>query len=235
VILRLATVPELSALPGLVHGFERRRDPGAREGRDATRSRVRKALGKTGRLLLMRQVHGTVVRHAPWEGTPEGDAAVADGPGLVLGVATADCLPILLVDAARRAVAAAHAGWRGTAGGVVARAVETLLAGGSRPDDIVVAIGPGIGPCCYEVGEELREAFVEGDAFFRPGPRGRPHLDVRAASVRQLREAGVRPDRIHHVDECTSCRPSLYYSYRRDGPGTGRMISFIGWSLPSSS
>jgi YfiH family protein len=234
VTLRLATVAELSALPGLVHGFERRRDAEALETRDETLARVQEALVRAGRLLLMRQVHGTLVRRAPWKGTPEGDASVADEPGLVLGVATADCLPILLFDPARGAVAAAHAGWRGTAAGVVAGAVEALVAEGSRPDDIVVAIGPGIGPCCYEVGEELREAFVGGEDFFRPGPRGRPHLDVRAANVRQLCEAGVPPDRIHHVDECTSCRPDLYYSYRRDGPGTGRMISFIGWSLPSS-
>jgi YfiH family protein len=228
--LRLATVPQLSALPGLVHGFERRWGPTAREARDETVSRVRVALADTGRLLLMRQVHGTVVLHAPWDGAPEADAAVAEEPGLALGVATADCLPVLLVDPARGAVAAAHAGWRGTAAGVVARTVEALLAGGSRPADLVAGIGPGIGPCCYEVGEELRDAFgPDGEAFFRPGPRGRPHLDVRAANVRQLQDAGVRADRIHHVEDCTACRPDLYYSYRRDGKDTGRMISFVGY------
>ena len=228
--LRLATVPQLSALPGLVHGFERRRGPTARETRDETLSRVRAALADTGRLLLMRQVHSAVVLHAPWEGTPEADAAVAEEPGLVLGVGTADCLPVLLVDPARGAVAAAHAGWRGTAAGVVARTVEAMLAGGSRPADLVAAIGPCIGPCCYEVGEELRDAFGPGgEGFFRPGPRGRPHLDVRAANARQLRDAGLPADRIHHVDECTSCRPDLYYSYRRDGKDTGRMISFVGY------
>ncbi len=227
--LRLATVPQLSAVPGLVHGFERRSEPTAREGRDETMSQVRAALAATGRLLLMRQVHGAVVLRAPWEGTPEADAALADEPGLFLGIATADCLPVLLVDPARGAVAAAHAGWRGTAAGVAARTVETLLASGSRPHDLAVAIGPGIGSCCYEVGEEVRDAFVGGEAYFRPGPRGRPHLDVRAANVSQLRDAGVSADRIHHVDECTSCRPDLYYSYRRDGKGTGRMMSFIGY------
>jgi YfiH family protein len=234
VVLRLVTVPELSALPGLVHGFERRHGPEVREPRDETLSRVRKALGETGRLLLMRQVHGAIVLRAPWEGTPEADAAVAGEPGLVLGIATADCHPVLLVDPVRRAVAAAHAGWRGTAAGVAARTVEALVAAGSRPDDLAAAIGPGIGSCCYEVGEDLRDAFVGGDAFFRPGPRGRPHLDVRAANVTQLRDAGVRADRIHHVDECTSCRPALYYSYRRDGQGTGRMINFIGFRAFSS-
>ena len=230
--LRLATVPALSSLSGLVHGFEQRRGTSEAETREQTSARVRTALGGAGRLLLMRQVHGTAVLQAPWEGTPEADAGVAVEPGLLVGIATADCLPVLLVDPARRAVAAAHAGWRGTARHIVTRVVEALVAGGSRLGDLRAAIGPGIGPCCYEVGVELRGAFGPGgDAFFHPGPRGRPHLDVRAANVRQLEDAGVRPERIHHVEDCTSCRNDLYYSYRRDGKGTGRMISFVGFGV----
>ena len=143
---------------------------------------------------------------------------------------TADCLPVLFCSRSGDRVAAAHAGWRGTAAGVVARTVEALVAGGARPGDLMAALGPGIGPCCYEVGAELRDAFgPAGEAFFQPGPRGRPHLDVRAANVRQLQDAGVRADRIHHVQDCTACRPDLYYSYRRDGKDTGRMISFVGY------
>ena len=227
--LRLATVPALSSVPGLVHGFGQRGGPEP-ETREETSVCVRAALKGAGRLLLMRQVHGATVVTAPWEGTPEADAAVATDPGLLVGILTADCLPVLLVDPRRRAVAAVHAGWRGAASRVVARAVEALIAGGSRPADLVAALGPGIGPCCYEVGEELRAAFGPGaDAFFRPGPGGRSHLDVRAANVRQLEDAGVRPGGFHHVEDCTSCREDLYYSYRRDGPGTGRMISFVGF------
>ena len=175
-------------------------------------------------------MHGVTVTVAPWEGTPEGDAAVARGPRLLLGIETADCLPILIVDPRRLTVAAVHAGWRGTARGVAARTVEALVAGGSDPEDLRAALGPCIGPCCYEVGEELREAFgPAGAAFLRPGPRGRPHLDLRAASLEQLVAAGLRPARIHHVGDCTACRADLYYSYRRDGPGVGRMINFVGW------
>ncbi|MCG6922290.1 MAG: peptidoglycan editing factor PgeF [Acidobacteria bacterium] len=225
-----ATVPALSALPGLVHGFEQRGRSEPGESREEGRARVRAALDRSGRLFLMRQVHGATVLDAPWEGTPEADAAVSGERGVLVGVATADCLPVLLVDPVRRVAAAVHAGWRGTVAFVVTRAVEALLARGSRPDDLVAALGPGIGPCCYEVGEELRDAFgPEGEDFFRAGPRGRPHLDVRAANTRQLRRAGVAAERIHHVDECTACHPDLYYSYRRDGPGTGRMISFVGY------
>lgn len=227
--LRAATVPALSAVPGLVHGFGQRLGPGP-ETREDTSARVRAALESSGRLLLLRQVHGTTVVAAPWEGTPEADAALATTPGLLVGIATADCLPVLLVDPTRRAVAAAHAGWRGTAGGIAARAVEALRAAGSRADDLLAALGPGIGPCCYEVGEDVRTAFGPGgERLFRPGPRGRPHLDVRAANARQLEDAGVPPTRIHLVEDCTSCRSELYYSYRRDGAGTGRMISFVGF------
>jgi YfiH family protein len=225
-----ATVPALSALPGLVHGFEQRGRSEPGESREEGRARVRAALDRSGRLFLMRQVHGATVLDAPWEGTPEADAAVSGERGVLVGVSTADCLPVLLVDPVHRIAAAVHAGWRGTVAFVVTRAVEALLARGSRPDDLVAALGPCIGPCCYEVGEELREAFgPEGEDFFRAGPRGRPHLDVRAANTRQLRRAGVAAERIHHVDDCTACRPEHYYSYRRDGPGTGRMISFVGY------
>jgi YfiH family protein len=259
--LRRATVPALDALPGLVHGFEQR--DGSLEAPEASRRRVAAVLAAHGRLLLLRQVHGATVLEAPWEGRPEGDAAVAARAGLLLGIVTADCLPVLLVDPVGRRVAAAHAGWRGTVAGVTAAAVRTLIVAGSRPSDLLAALGPSIGPCCYEVGDELPEAFgPEGAHFFRPGPRGRPHLDVRAANVHQLEAAGLSPHRIHHVDDCTMCHPELYYSYRRDvtggqvlhlasgsartpgrttqdltparrdGPGTGRMISFIGYKTP---
>lgn len=228
--LRAATVPALRAVPGLVHGFEQRTRITGTETRDESRLRVATELRDRGRLFLMKQVHGATLVDAPWEGTPEADGSTAAGPGLLLGLETADCLPVLLVDPVRRAVAAAHAGWRGTAAGVAAKAAQALVAAGSSPADLVAALGPSIGSCCYEVGDELRDAFgPAGATFFRPGPRGRPHLDVRAANVRQLEAAGLLENRIHHVPDCTSCRPDLYHSYRRDGAGGGRMISFIGF------
>src|SRR5262245_3926319 len=110
--LRLATLPAFERIPGLTHGFEQRLGPAGGEDRDRGRARVTASLAPRGRLLLLHQVHGTAVQRAPWEGRPEGDAAVTDEPGLLLGIETADCLPVLLVDPTRRAVAAAHAGWR---------------------------------------------------------------------------------------------------------------------------
>jgi YfiH family protein len=229
--LRTVTHPALEGVPGLVHGFEQRLGPAGWEERDESRRRVAQALAGSGRLQLLKQVHGCHVQAAPWEGRPEADASVADEAGLILGIETADCQPILLVDPVRRRVAAAHAGWRGTAAGVARETVAAMAARGSRPADIVAVLGPSIGACCYEVGEELRAEFgPEGGDFFRPGPRGKPHLDVRAANLRQLQQAGLVPAHIHDVTDCTMCRADLYHSYRREGRGAGRMISFVGFA-----
>jgi YfiH family protein len=228
-LLRAARVALLDEVPGLVHGFEQRVGaPG--EPREAARARVERALGGRGRLLLLKQVHGCALARAPWDGRPEADAALATRPGEVLGIETADCLPVLLADPRRRAVAAAHAGWRGTAQGVARAAVRALVETGSDPAELVAALGPGIGPCCYEVGEDVRAAFGErGAAFFRPGPRARAHLDVRAANRAQLLEEGLSAERIASAGDCTLCRPDLYHSYRRDGKTAGRMINFVGF------
>lgn len=229
--LRVATIAPLAAIPGLVHGFEERLGPSGRETREEGRRRVSTALLGSGRLFLLHQVHGTALHVAPWEGHPDGDGGIASAPGLLVGAETADCLPVLLVDPVRRDAAAVHAGWRGTAAGIARRGVEALVSRGSRVADIVAGLGPGIGVCCYEVGEELREAFgPEGDAFFRPGPRGRPHLDVRGANAAQLERAGVPPSQIHHVAHCTFCDADRYHSFRRDGKGAGRMINYVGWA-----
>lgn len=231
--LRAATVPALEAVPGLVHGFEQRLGPPGWEDKDAARRRMAAALSGSGRLHLLKQVHGSAVERAPWEGRPEADAGVSERPGDLLGIETADCLPVLLVDPLRRVVAAAHAGWRGTVAQVARHAVDSLVAGGSRPSDLLAALGPGIGPCCYEVGEEVREAFGDaGAGCFRPGPRGRPHLDVREANRRQLLASGLAADHIHSVDDCTYCLPDLYHSYRREGRGAGRMINVVGFAKP---
>ncbi len=228
--MNAAQVSALASIPGLAHGFERRRGPAGHEDRDSTRRRVAAALEAEGRFFLMKQVHGAEVRQAPWEGRPQGDAALASAPGLLLGIETADCLPLLLVDPERRVVAAAHAGWRGTAQGVARAAIGALVAMGSRPADLLAALGPANDVCCYEVDDELREHFgAEAAHLFKPGPRAKPHLDVRLANVRQLLDAGLVPDRIHHVKECTFHQPDLYHSYRREGPDGGRMISWIGF------
>ncbi|HEV2444829.1 MAG TPA: polyphenol oxidase family protein, partial [Candidatus Sulfopaludibacter sp.] len=130
-----------------------------------------------------------------------------------------DCIPILLVDESRRAVAAVHAGWRGTAARIAARAVDAMrLRFGSRPEDLHAAIGPGIGPCCYEVGAEVAAQF---------GIEGRAHLDLPAINRAQLEEIGIRDSRIYVSSLCTMCREE-FYSFRRDKQAAGRMHSFVG-------
>jgi hypothetical protein len=229
--VRAVTVPALEAIDGLVHGFERRLASAGTETREAGRHRLQDALAASGRLLFLRQVHGSAVALAPWDCPPEADAALAERPGLLLGIEAADCLPVLLVDPRRRVVAAAHAGWRGTAAGIARRAVEELHRRGSALADLHAALGPAIGVCCYEVGDDLLVAFGDGvERYLSRGPRRRWHLDLRSANVDQLRAAGLDADRIHLVPDCTRCQPDLYHSYRRDGPGTGRMVNWVGFA-----
>lgn len=229
--LRAATVPALEAVRGLVHGFEQRLGPPGWETRDGARRRVSHALAPSGRLLLLHQVHGDTIRRAPWDGQPDGDAGIADQGDTILGIETADCLPVLIVDPRRRVVAAAHAGWRGTAKGITRKVLAALIADGSQASDVTAALGPGIGPCCYEVGPEIVPEFGPGgEAFFSPRKGDRLCLDVRAANAHQLRQGGVPDSQIHSVADCTFHEADRYHSYRREGVGGGRMISYIGFA-----
>jgi len=190
----------------------------------------RLALPEAARLLLpagrtpvwLRQVHGRTVLAARAGCAGEGDAVVSRDGRHALVVATADCVPVLL--AGDGVIAAAHAGWRGIAAGVVAATVARMAVPGAS---IVAWIGPAIGPCCYEVGEDVAARVVAASApdVARPGPRGRPHLDLPAAVARQLASAGVR--RVRRLDDCTRCRPERWWSYRREGRGAGRNLALI--------
>ena len=156
-------------------------------------------------------------------------------PGVALAVVTADCVPILLADPVTGAVAAVHAGWRGTAADVAGAAVAALtreyaVAGA----DLVAAIGPSIGACCYDVGEELLEAFAvaghdsaaRADWFARDDT-GRLRLDLWAANRDLLLHAGLRPDRVHVAGLCTKTHLDWFESYRADGPQAGRLAAII--------
>ena len=200
-------VPQLDSLDWLVHGFG---------------TRVAEIPTIFHNLATLQQVHSVrCVRAMGRSGLiGQGDALLDDTPGAVVAVSTADCIPILLVDERRRAVAAVHAGWRGTAAGIARRAVGAMRNGfGSEPSDLHAAIGPGIGKCCYEVGPEVAAQF---------GEQGRAHIDLAAENRRQLAEAGVTPDRIYASNLCTMCRPEEFYSFRRDREMVGRLYSFVG-------
>jgi YfiH family protein len=190
------------------------------------RERFFDATGGSPHGVTLRQVHGTgVVRVKGGESGLEGDGLVTDQVGVLLAVQVADCVPVLVADVRRRVVGAFHAGWRGTAAGMAAIGVERMRAEfGSEAEDMVAAIGPSIGVCCYEVGNEVREAFGDGTLF-----RGN-HLDLWEANRRQLFGAGVRA--VSVVGECSACARERgrrkYFSHRAEKGFTGRMMGAIG-------
>lgn len=169
----------------------------------------------------LRQEHGARVLEARAGDCGAGDALIVRSPGLAAVVATADCVPILV---AGRAAAAVHAGWRGIVAGVVARAVEQL----DDSEPLVAWIGPAIGPCCYEVGEEVAravEAACATSVRAASSPAGRPRIDLRQAAAAQLAAAGV--ERIRIVEHCTRCNPQWLSSYRREGARAGRNLALL--------
>ncbi len=149
-----------------------------------------------------------------------------------MAVAVADCLPVLIADPHARVVAAVHAGWRGLTAGVIENAVETMASGfGAEPADLVVGIGPAIGPCCFEVGPEVLDAFNErgyGDEARVAGPQGeRPYCNLSAVASAIVRRLGVPRDSVADAALCTKCNSDWLWSYRQDGDNAGRMICGI--------
>lgn len=157
---------------------------------------------------------------------PEGDAwAGCSEPGVLLGVCTADCLPVLFCHPPSRTLGLAHAGWRGATAAI---AVGTLKAMAVPADQVFVSLGPAIGPCCYEVGEDVAAAAGLDSPHLRPGGPGKFWFDLPGFVRSQLLDAGVLEARIDRVDLCTACHPDRLFSYRREGR-TGRLCGFLGW------
>ena len=186
-------------------------------------------------LVTVRQIHSGVSVVAPGGGqaTPaEADGLMTAEPGILLGIQTADCIPVLVADPVRRAVAAFHAGWRGTVAGIVESGVAQMRSEfGSNPGDLIAAIGPGIGPCCYSVGDEvLREfkaRFGYADNLFQNDESGL-RLNLIEANRRQLLSAGLHPYAISVAGGCTGCQSDWLYSHRMSGGHAGRLMSVIG-------
>ncbi len=200
----MLTARLLDELDWLEHGFGTRHAPLDQEG-----------------MASLKQVHSnwSLVAESPTGCAGEGDALATDRPGWAVSVRTADCYPILLADVRRRAVAAVHAGWRGTAGGVAGQTLARMRAEyGTAAQDVVAAIGPGIGGCCYEVGAEVAQVF---------GKPGAGLIDLADVNRAQLMVAGVAPERIETLGACTFCDAARFYSWRRDRERAGRMISYI--------
>ena len=190
------------------------------------RLRFLNAVGTLGEIATVRQVHGVEIVMAECRGAAgEGDGMVTDRCGVMLGVLVADCVPILVADTRLRVVGAFHAGWRGTAAGISSAGITRMQREfGCRVEDLVAAVGPSIGPCCYRVGEELLGKFSED--LFGEGRR----LNLWEANRRQLAQAGVRSVAV--IGECTQCSrvdgTRKYFSYRGEGRVTGRSMGLIG-------
>jgi polyphenol oxidase len=191
------------------------------------------------RLRLLHQVHGrNVAVAAPDEqkaDRPEADAIITNDPSLALVVRVADCAPILMADRRQGIAAAVHAGWRSTMQRIVTHTVAALeRTYGTKPEDLVVGIGPSLGACCGEMGEEVVDAFRrEGHDerwlsrwFLREGDK-KPHFDLWRANRDQLETAGVRPQAIHVTGLCTRTCPDTFHSYRAAGQHAGRMAAVI--------
>jgi YfiH family protein len=271
--LRVLQLEAFSRIPWLIHGFSTApggiseldgrkvlslsfTDWDTRENVLANRKKFQAALGaEKFPLIALKQIHSAVIW--PFASAPKepckGDASLTETPGLLLGVQTADCVPILLVDPRKRAVAAVHAGWRGTLARITEKTVGELVAKfKSNPSHLLAAIGPSIGPCCYEVGAELvtqfKSQFADADEYFdepRSGEEPNPlqwlnmmppghqpppknvHLDLPKANRSQLLAAGLHEKNIFSSNLCTACNPHLFFSYRKQGPRSGRLLSAI--------
>jgi polyphenol oxidase len=271
--LKLFQVPAFSKLPWLIHAFSTApggvspvdnekvlnlgfTDWDTPENVKENRRRFQSAAGAPDfPLIALKQIHSDVI-HVFDDAPPDpcrGDASITNRPGFLLAIQTADCVPILLVDPKRRAIAAIHAGWRGTLSRIAAKTIGKMqMHFSTNPRDLLAAIGPSIGPCCYEVGTEVATQFLSQfpdapDYFdeFRTGDEPNPiqwlnmmppgHqpppkgvlLDLRKANRSQLLTAGLRPQNIHTIDLCTGCHPDLLFSYRKQGPTSGRLMSVI--------
>lgn len=246
-------VPRWDQFDGLVHGFL-----GRWEGQSRTDDSVRRltyngdedmqtvkqnwcglkqAFGLPRMTIITaKQVHGnTILRvsRAAEKQAGVGDGLMTDAPNLCVGVMAADCVPILFVEPIRKIAAAVHAGWRGTAAGIAPRAVTRIYETYNvDPAALHVAMGPSIGPCCYEVGPEVEAQIAATwhneltNAWKPDGAKGR--LDLRALNEAQLIGAGVPRSSIQKIGPCTACNIDTYFSYRKEGR-TGHQLSFIGW------
>jgi polyphenol oxidase len=275
--LNILRAKNLSKFPWLVHGFSTRIGGSSRPygghslnlgfTKDDSKAAVernraafsRKLAAGSWPLVTLRQVHSDTILfvEAPPKSQLVGDGLITSTPGLLLGIQTADCLPVILVDAKRRAVGVFHAGWRGTLKRIVEKGVgEMRRHFGTRPSDIKAAIGPGIRGCCYEVGKEVRDQFESQFAYaaklFReveesdpvrekypmlfltaraPGHSELPKkifLDLVEANRQQLIAVGVPARSIEASPLCTSCNTDLLFSYRAEKGQTGRMMAVVG-------
>ena len=230
----------LRSFPELAHGISDRACGSVYPEEEGGRLRLAEALGVSPAALVpTRQVHGDEIMRVPspaygrWRSQRGADGLITVLPGVFLMGYFADCVPILAYDPVHRAVGLAHAGWRGTLLRIVERLVAEMGAAfGTRPQDLRVGIGPSIGPCCYEIGEEViagvRKQLPDAEALLRPGLPGHAFLDLWTANRQGLLRAGVLAAHVEVSQQCTSCHVERFFSYRREGRLQGLFGAAIG-------
>jgi YfiH family protein len=233
----------LACLPfeaeGFVAAFGTRKGAAEGERFEATAERLLEALGlPDAPLATCRQVHSSIVRAVRADSDvcddkTECDAVTTERPGVLLGIKTADCVPVLVADRRTGAVAAVHAGWRGAASRIVERAFASMMAlWATQRDDAVAAIGPSVCAACYEVGPEVLARFRDEFPYAKRlisnthGEKG--HLDLKTACAIQLELCGLSPEQVFVSDACTICSNDLFPSFRKEGLKAGRMLSVVG-------
>jgi polyphenol oxidase len=223
----------------ILHGFGVKNDPGEKFTRQDWKGNPVVRQGKFLPIFSLKQVHGDGIEifrgteqeaQNFWE--REGDAILTCASQVAIGVFTADCLPILLFHPEKKVIAIVHAGWRGTRLGIAAKVVEKMAEAFECPtEEIETALGPCIGPCCYEVDEPVREAFrgigLPWQTFSSPRRPGKWSLDLQKANSFILEKAGVNKKNIRVLDYCTACCPDLFFSHRKEKGTRGRHLNFI--------
>jgi YfiH family protein len=244
----------LESVPHLRHGFSTRRGGsppqtghplvpekavGDLTGRNSeNRRRFLNALQLgDAHLITLRQVHSNRVHIikdiCPQRNLPEGDAVATRLDNVALSVQVADCMPVLIADPVRKAVAAVHSGWRGTLLEILPQTIREMeKVFSSDPSTLIIAVGPGIRSCCFEVGQEVADRFEESypGCCSRIDQSGKYHLDLGQILDTQMNLAGVLREHRHDMAACTRCNPYEFYSYRREGQAAGRMLAIIGFS-----
>ncbi|MEZ4484438.1 MAG: peptidoglycan editing factor PgeF [Syntrophotaleaceae bacterium] len=211
----------------------------ARHNVEGNRSTLARAFDLQTHQLTVNQVHGSdilIIDEANYDLSHflsiESDADVTNQPGIMIGVLVADCYPVLLFDPQQRAVAAVHVGWRGAASGLLKKTVATLQGVfGSRPEQLLAAVGPGIAAHKYTVDRPVRDAFQSGSGHWariaKETDLHKWQLDLQKSCLLQLEDAGLAANQISAVAECTCCHRELFFSYRRDKGQTGRQMGFV--------